>query len=121
MLGVIGIDNKKASLARGSFALVVTAEQVLHLGAEIRRAFLQPFTHLVAGEPPNPYVLSGLRNHLSDQGADGDVLVFDERLFHQTSLLVKLAQPAFDNLIEHLLRFVSVLRIESSLFKRDLT
>ena len=39
-----------------------------------------------------------------DQIADGGGVVLDERLLVQTNFLVELGQPAFDDLVHHLLR-----------------
>src|SRR5581483_3417843 len=87
---------------------------------EIVAAFSQTFTHLVTRKPTHGDLLASLRDFFGDQFADSLRRLFDERLIEQNEFFVELIQAAFDDLVDHLIWLVGVLRIVFRLRACDL-
>src|SRR5712692_3641243 len=88
--------------------------------AKIVAAFLKAFTHFVTRETANRNFLAGLCDFLGDQLADGFLFFLDERLIQKHGLFIELVEAAFNDLVDHVVRFVPVLRIVFGLLARDL-
>src|SRR5204862_6015990 len=95
-------------------------QQRSYFAAKIISAALEAFTHLVARESPDRDTLAGLGDLFCHQLADSLCWIFHERLIEQNRLLIKLVQPTFNDLVDHLLGFVGVLRLVLRLRSGDL-
>jgi hypothetical protein len=83
--------------------------------SEIIMTRLEPFTHLVTGEPADADLLAGLTCQLNDKFADGHGLILDEWLFEQDGFRIELVETTFNHLVDNVLRFVGILRISQRL------
>ena len=88
--------------------------------AKIVVAFFQAFTHLITTEAANSDFFAGPGPCFGDDFTNCLGWIFYERLVQQDKLFVKLIHPAVDNLINDLIRLISVLWIVPGLGNRNL-